>query len=76
MNQYTSNSKVPSLLKPPMKETSTARLINGMVEVIVNGERVVVPSMDSYAKLTAKVSSLENRLSNLENKINRLKRPE
>lgn len=76
MNQYTNNSKVASLLKPPVKEASSAKIINGMVEVIVNGERVVVPSMDSYAKLTAKVSALENRLSNLENKINRLKRPE
>jgi len=74
MNQYAEKPRVAALLRSPIKENSTAKVVNGMVEIIIDGERVLAPSMEAFAKLAAKVASLEQRLNNVENKTNRVRR--
>lgn len=76
MNQYTDHPKVAALLRKPMQENATARVINGMAEIIIDGERMVLPTMESITMLIIKIASIEQRLSNIENKLYRIRRSE
>jgi len=72
MNQYKQRA-VPALLKSKQVQEARVRLINDMVEIEMNGERVVVPTAESYQRLLKKVAVLEQRLYTVDNKTNRLK---
>lgn len=76
MNQYADRPKVAALLRDTSKDNSHVKVANGMVELIIDGERAVVPTMEAFAKLAAKASNMEQRLIALENKINRVRRTE
>ena len=71
MNQYRQQS-VPALLKSKQVQEARVRLINDMVEIEMNGQRVVVPTAESYQRLLKKVAVLEQRLYTTDNKANRL----
>lgn len=73
MNQYQQRS-VPSLLKSRQMQEARVRLINDMVEIEVNGSRVVVPTAESYQRLLKKVAVLEQRLYATDNKASRAAR--
>lgn len=71
--QYKEPKQVPALLK---KESATERvnIINGMVELTLDGQKVVVPTAEAFDRLLKKVAVLENRLYTADNKINRIGR--
>jgi hypothetical protein len=69
MNQY--SRQRASLLRPKPTKESSARIINNMVEMEINGERVVVPTAEAYQNLLKKVAILEQRLYTTDNKANR-----
>lgn len=73
MNQYTER-KVPMLLKNPKTATSNFKLVNGMVEFIIDGEKVVVPTAEAFQRLLKKVAVLEQRLASTDNKASRATR--
>jgi hypothetical protein len=73
MNQYKQRS-VPVLLKSRQVQEARVRLINDMVEIEMNGDRVVVPTAESYQRLLKKVAVLEQKLYATDNKANRLSR--
>lgn len=73
MNQYRQRS-VPVLLKSRQVQEARVRLLNDMVEIEMNGERVVVPTAESYQRLLKKVSVLEQKLYATDNKANRAAR--
>lgn len=71
--QYKEPKQVPALLK---KESAADRvnIINGMVELTLDGQKVVVPTAEAFDRLLKKVAVLENRLYTADNKINRIGR--
>jgi hypothetical protein len=75
MNQYQYKEvrQVPALLK---KESTTERVVitNGMVELTLDGQKVVVPTAEAFDRLLKKVAVLESRLYSADNKINRIGR--
>lgn len=71
MNQYKQRA-VPALLKSKQVQEARVRLINDMVEIEMNGDKVVVPTAESYQRLLKKVAVLEQRLYTVDNKTNRL----
>jgi hypothetical protein len=71
MNQYRQRA-VPALLKSKQVQEARVRLINDMVEIEMNGDRVVVPTAESYQRLLRKVAVLEQRLYATDNKTNRM----
>jgi hypothetical protein len=73
MNQYKQRA-VPALLKSKQVQEARVRLINDMVEIEVNGDRVVVPTAESYQRLLRKVAVLEQKLYATDNKANRAAR--
>ena len=73
MNQYKQRA-VPALLKSKQVQEARVRLINDMVEIEMNGDRVVVPTAESYQRLLRKVAVLEQRLYATDNKANRMAR--
>lgn len=73
MNQYKQRS-VPVLLKSKQVQEARVRLINDMVEIEMNGDRVVVPTAESYQRLLRKVAVLEQKLYATDNKANRMAR--
>lgn len=73
MNQYRQRA-VPALLKSKQVQEARVRLINDMVEIEMNGDRVVVPTAESYQRLLRKVAVLEQRLYATDNKANRMAR--
>lgn len=73
MNQYKQRS-VPVLLKSRQVQEARVRLINDMVEIEMNGDRVVVPTAESYQRLLKKVAVLEQKLYATDNKANRMTR--
>ena len=73
MNQYRQRA-VPALLKSKQVQEARVRLINDMVEIEMNGDRVVVPTAESYQRLLKKVAVLEQKLYATDNKANRLAR--
>ena len=73
MNQYKQRA-VPALLKSKQVQEARVRLINDMVEIEMNGDRVVVPTAESYQRLLKKVAILEQRLYATDNKANRMAR--
>ena len=73
MNQYKQRA-VPALLKSKQVQEARVRLINDMVEIEMNGDRVVVPTAESYQRLLRKVAVLEQRLYATDNKANRMTR--
>jgi hypothetical protein len=73
MNQYRQQA-VPALLKTKQVQEARVRLINDMVEIEMNGNRVVVPTAESYQRLLKKVSVLEQKLYATDNKANRAAR--
>jgi hypothetical protein len=68
MNQYSSQRKLPALLRGPVQESSIKSLNVDLMEVVVNGQRAVVPTAEAYSKLVAKVARLEQKVVNIENK--------
>jgi hypothetical protein len=70
MNQY-SERKIPYLLKSPKTESSNFKVLNGMVEFSIDGERVVVPTAEAFQRLIKKVAVLEQRLASTDNKAAR-----
>ena len=70
MNQYKQRA-VPVLLKSKQVQEARVRLINDMVEIEMNGNRVVVPTAESYQRLLKKVAVLEQKLYATDNKANR-----
>ena len=73
MNQYKQRA-VPVLLKSKQVQEARVRLINNMVEIEMNGSRVVVPTAESYQRLLKKVAILEQKLYATDNKANRAAR--
>lgn len=73
MNQYRQRA-VPALLKSKQVQEARVRLINDMVEIEMNGDRVVVPTAESYQRLLKKVAVLEQKLYATDNKANRMAR--
>lgn len=73
MNQY-SERKVPMLLKNPKMESANFKVLNGMVEFTMDGERVVVPTAEAFQRLMKKVAVLEQRLASTDNKASRAAR--
>lgn len=73
MNQYKQRT-VPVLLKSKQVQEARVRLINDMVEIEINGDRVVVPTAESYQRLLRKVAALEQKLYATDNKANRAAR--
>lgn len=73
MNQYRQRA-VPALLKSKQVQEAKVRLINDMVEIEMNGDRVVVPTAESYQRLLRKVAVLEQKLYATDNKANRAAR--
>ena len=73
MNQYKQRA-VPVLLKSKQVQEARVRLINNMVEIEMNGSRVVVPTAESYQRLLRKVALLEQKLYATDNKANRAAR--
>jgi hypothetical protein len=73
MNQYKQRA-VPVLLKSKQVQEARVRLINDMVEIEMNGDRVVVPTAESYQRLLRKVALLEQKLYATDNKANRAAR--
>jgi hypothetical protein len=71
--QYKEPKQVPVLLK---KESASERVVitNGMVELTLDGQKVVVPTAEAFDRLLKKVAMLENRLYTADNKINRIGR--
>lgn len=68
MNQYSEQRKLPALLRSPVQESSIKSLNMDLMEVVVNGQRAVVPTAEAYSKLVAKVARLEQKIVNIENK--------
>jgi hypothetical protein len=70
MNQYSTTKQTAVLLKSPPKlmENNKVRLSGGMAELIIDGNRVVVPTAEAFNKLLVKIENLESKLSNLNNK--------
>jgi hypothetical protein len=73
MNQYTER-KVPMLLKNTKTESGNFKILNGMVEFTMDGERVVVPTAEAFQRLVKKVAVLEQRLASTDNKASRAAR--
>ena len=73
MNQYKQRA-VPVLLKSKQVQEARVRLINDMVEIEMNGSRVIVPTAESYQRLLKKVAILEQKLYATDNKANRAAR--
>ena len=73
MNQYKQRA-VPVLLKSRQLQEAKVRLINDMVEIEMNGSRVIVPTAESYQRLLKKVAVLEQKLYATDNKANRAAR--
>jgi hypothetical protein len=73
MKQY-SEKQTASLLKPRTVKESKVKIINNMVELVVDGERVVVPTAEAYQDLLKKVMILEQRLAITDNKASRATR--
>lgn len=73
MNQYRQRA-VPVLLQSKQVQDARVRLINDMVEINMNGSKVVVPTAESYQRLLKKVSVLEQKLYATDNKANRAAR--
>jgi hypothetical protein len=73
MNQY-KQQPVPALLKSRQVQEARVRLINDMVEIEMNGSRVIVPTAESYQRLLKKVAVLEQKLYATDNKANRAAR--
>lgn len=73
MNQYKQQA-VPALLKSKQVQEARVRLINDMVEIEMNGSRVIVPTAESYQRLLKKVAILEQKLYATDNKANRAAR--
>jgi hypothetical protein len=73
MNQY-SEKKVAVLLKSPVRESSNFKIVNGMAEFTLDGERVVVPTAEAFHRLLKKVAVLEQRLASTDNKATRATR--
>jgi hypothetical protein len=51
-----------------VQESSIKSLNIDLMEVVVNGQRAVVPTAEAYTKLVAKVARLEQKVVNIENK--------
>jgi hypothetical protein len=68
MNQYSTQRKLPALLRSPVYESSIKSLNIDLMEVVVNGQRAVVPTAEAYSRLVAKVARLEQKVVNIENK--------
>jgi len=73
MNQYKQQA-VPALLKSRQVQEARVRLLNDMVEIEMNGSRVIVPTAESYQRLLKKVAILEQKLYATDNKANRAAR--
>jgi hypothetical protein len=73
MNQY-SERKIPSLLKSPKMESANFKLINGMAEFTLDGEKVLVPTAEAFQRLLKKVAVLEQRIASTDNKASRASR--
>lgn len=73
MNQY-SERKLPALLKNPKMESANFKLINGMAEFTLDGEKVLVPTAEAFQRLLKKVAVLEQRLATTDNKASRASR--
>jgi hypothetical protein len=73
MNQYKQQA-VPVLLKSKQVQEARVRLLNDMVEIEMNGSRVIVPTAESYQRLLKKVAILEQKLYATDNKANRAAR--
>jgi hypothetical protein len=72
MNQYQYTPKqVPALLKKFDSDSSVKTLNTDLMEMVINGNRVVVPTAEAYSRLVAKVARLEQRMYNSENKASR-----
>jgi len=73
MNQYT-DRKVPMLLRNPKLDSTNFKILNGMAELTIDGERVVVPTAEAFQRLIKKVAVLEQRLASTDNKAGRASR--
>jgi hypothetical protein len=74
MNQYKEVKRVPALLKTRESSSSRVSIVNDMVELTLDGQRVVVPTAEAFDRLLKKVAQLETRLYTADNRINRIGR--
>lgn len=74
MKQYQHKQRsIPALLRPANSKTDF-RILNGMVEMQLNGERVVMPTAEAFQRLFRQVAVLEQRLAVTDNKATRAAR--
>lgn len=74
MNQYKEVKRVPALLTARESTASRVSIVNNMVELTLDGQRVVVPTAEAFDRLLKKVAQLETRLYTADNRINRIER--
>lgn len=73
MNQYKQRT-LPALLKTRESLGDRVNIINNMVELTIDGQRVVVPTAEAFDRLLKKVAQLETKLYTSDNRMNRLAR--
>lgn len=69
MKQYQYRQReLPALLKSSDKKNDF-KIINGMVEMTIEGEHVVLPTAEAFQRLFRQVAILEQRLASTDNKL-------
>lgn len=74
MNQYNEKRKVPKLLKAVDATEASFKVLNGMVEFDIDGERTVVPTAEAFNRLQKRIAVLEQRIGNTDNKLSQVRR--
>jgi hypothetical protein len=74
MNQYSETRKIPRLLKTTESTEASFRVLNGMVELEIGGERTVVPTAEAFNRLLKRIAVLEQRIGNTDNKLSQVRR--
>jgi hypothetical protein len=74
MNQYSETRKIPRLLKTAEPTEASFRVLNGMVELEIDGERTMVPTAEAFNRLLKRIAVLEQRIGNTDNKLSQVRR--
>ena len=74
MNQYNERRKLPKLLKATEATEASFKVLNGMVEFDIDGERIVVPTAEAFNRLLKRIAVLEQRIGNTDNKLSQVRR--
>jgi hypothetical protein len=71
-NQYSQKPQRAKLLQS--KTTANITQVNEAVEIDLNGNKTVVPTIEAFIRLSKKVAMLEQRLYSVDNKATRATR--